>query len=71
MKLKSHVIEGVKTTRSKRLRKRECMEAAKIGPDPRGGGGGGGGMEAAKIGPDPPPPPPKKKPTSVVHKDHL
>ena len=34
MKLKSHVIEGVKTTRSKRLRKRECMEAAKIGPDP-------------------------------------
>ena len=35
MKLKSHVIEGVKTTRSKRLRKRECMEAAKIGPDPR------------------------------------
>ena len=34
MKLKSHVIEGVKTTRTKRLRKRECMEAAKIGPDP-------------------------------------
>ena len=34
MKLKSHVIEGVKATRSKRLRKRECMEAAKIGPDP-------------------------------------
>ena len=44
MKLKSHVIEGVKTTRSKRLRKRECMEAAKIGPDP----------------PPPPPPPQKK-----------
>ena len=55
MKLKSHVIEGVKTTRTKRLRKRECMEAAKIGPDP----------------PAPLPPPPKKKPTSVVHKDHF